>query len=319
MLSLGKWRPSAVGGLRVLTIGGAVQAQELLHAPFVLKPSRLHHGEQLPCPKLPVISSSSVCTTGASGAFSAIPATASTVCSARSIAPRARSSSSRRGMRKWRRSWPAAYAKFTGELGRLHRDLRPRRVAPDHRLYDARLDHMPVLAIAGQQARSGARRALPAGTRSGRDVQGRGRRLRRSRRSAPAQVRHLIDRAVRIAMARADGHRAGPPQRSAGCDLRGAAARSTARCIPASAISRRKSSPMHADLRARGRGAERRQEGRDPGRRRRAARQPTRSSPSPTGSAPASPRRCSARRCCPTICRGSPARSACSAPSRATT
>ncbi len=67
--------------------------------------------------------------------------------------------------------------------------------------------------------------------------------------SVPAQVRHLVDRAVRIAHRRAPGHGDHPAQRPAGAAVRGAAARSTARCIPASATPRPKVVPYDADLR----------------------------------------------------------------------
>jgi len=94
----------------------------------------------------------------------------------------------------------SAYAKFTGELGVCIATSGPGAAHLVTGLYDARLDHMPVLAIAGQQARTalGGRYQqevdLPAMFK---DVAG----AFVQQASAPAQVRHLIDRAVRIALA----------------------------------------------------------------------------------------------------------------------
>src|SRR5580693_8480739 len=48
----------------------------------------------------------------------------------------------------------SAYAKFTGELGVCIATSGPGASHLITGLYDARLDHMPVLAIAGQQART---------------------------------------------------------------------------------------------------------------------------------------------------------------------
>jgi len=72
----------------------------------------------------------------------------------------------------------SAHAKFTGELGVCIATSGPGAAHLVTGLYDARLDHMPVLAITGQQATDGDRRALSARGRSAGDVQGRCRRLR---------------------------------------------------------------------------------------------------------------------------------------------
>ena len=48
----------------------------------------------------------------------------------------------------------SAYAKFTGELGVCMATSGPGASHLITGLYDARMDHMPVLAIAGQQART---------------------------------------------------------------------------------------------------------------------------------------------------------------------
>src|ERR1700743_1476401 len=94
----------------------------------------------------------------------------------------------------------SAYAKFTGELGVCIATSGPGASHLITGLYDARLDHMPVLAIAGQQART----ALGGHYQQEvdllamfRDVAG----AFVQQAGMPAQVRHLTDRAVRIAMA----------------------------------------------------------------------------------------------------------------------
>ena len=66
----------------------------------------------------------------------------------------------------------SAHAKFTGELGVCIATSGPGAAHLVTGLYDARLDHMPVLAITGQQATDGDRRALSARGRSAGDVQG---------------------------------------------------------------------------------------------------------------------------------------------------
>ncbi|ACA16552.1 thiamine pyrophosphate protein TPP binding domain protein [Methylobacterium sp. 4-46] len=93
-----------------------------------------------------------------------------------------------------------AYAKFTGELGVCLATSGPGATHLITGLYDARLDHMPVLAIAGQQARNALgghyQQELDL-TSAFKDVAG----AFVQQASAPAQVRHLVDRAVRIARA----------------------------------------------------------------------------------------------------------------------
>lgn len=93
----------------------------------------------------------------------------------------------------------SAYAKFTGELGVCIATSGPGASHLITGLYDARLDHMPVLAIAGQQARTAIgghyqqEVDLPSMFK---DVAG----AFVEQASAPAQVRHLIDRAIRTAL-----------------------------------------------------------------------------------------------------------------------
>jgi pyruvate dehydrogenase (quinone) len=93
----------------------------------------------------------------------------------------------------------SAYAKFTGELGVCIATSGPGASHLITGLYDARLDHMPVLAIAGQQARTAIgghyqqEVDLPSLFK---DVAG----AFVQQASAAPQVRHLVDRAVRIAL-----------------------------------------------------------------------------------------------------------------------
>jgi len=94
----------------------------------------------------------------------------------------------------------SAHAKFTGELGVCIATSGPGASHLVTGLYDARLDHMPVLAIVGQQARAALgghyqqEVDLPALFK---DVAGAFVQLA----TVPGQVRHLVDRAVRIALA----------------------------------------------------------------------------------------------------------------------
>ncbi len=92
----------------------------------------------------------------------------------------------------------SAYAKFTGEVGVCMATSGPGASHLLTGLYDARMDHMPVLAIAGQQARA----ALGGHYQQELDLPGMFKDVAGAfvyQASAPAQVRHLVDRAVRIA------------------------------------------------------------------------------------------------------------------------
>ena len=93
----------------------------------------------------------------------------------------------------------SAHAKFTGEVGVCLATSGPGAIHLLNGLYDARLDHQPVLAIVGQQARAALGGAVPAGDRPRRACSRMSPAPSSSRRSTPAQVRHLIDRAMRIA------------------------------------------------------------------------------------------------------------------------
>ena len=72
----------------------------------------------------------------------------------------------------------SAYAKFSGELGVCIATSGPGASHLITGLYDARLDHMPVLAIVGQQSRDATWRPLSAGGRPRQPVQGCRRRVR---------------------------------------------------------------------------------------------------------------------------------------------
>src|SRR5436305_358763 len=94
----------------------------------------------------------------------------------------------------------SAYAKFTGGLGVCLATSGPGAAHLITGLYDARLDHMPVLAITGQQART----ALGGHYQQEIDLAAMFRDVAGAfvqQASMPAQVRHLVDRAVRIAIA----------------------------------------------------------------------------------------------------------------------
>ncbi len=94
----------------------------------------------------------------------------------------------------------SAYAKFSGELGVCIATSGPGATHLVTGLYDARLDHQPVLALVGQQAR----RALGGHYQQEVDLASLFKDVAGNfvhQASAPAQVRHLVDRAARIALA----------------------------------------------------------------------------------------------------------------------
>ena len=94
----------------------------------------------------------------------------------------------------------AAHAKFTGELGVCIATSGPGASHLVTGLYDARLDHMPVLAITGQQART----AIGGHYQQEIDIAAMLKDVAGAfvhTVTVPSQVRHLTDRAVRIAIA----------------------------------------------------------------------------------------------------------------------
>lgn len=93
-----------------------------------------------------------------------------------------------------------AHAKYTGELGVCLATSGPGAIHLLNGLYDAKLDHQPVLAIVGQQALTalgGSYQQEVDLVSLFKDVAGEYVHMA----STPAQVRHLVDRAVRIAKA----------------------------------------------------------------------------------------------------------------------
>jgi pyruvate dehydrogenase (quinone) len=94
-----------------------------------------------------------------------------------------------------------AHAKFTGEVGVCMATSGPGAIHLLNGLYDAKLDHMPVVAIVGQQARSalgGQYQQEVDLTSLFKDVASDYVELV----TVPAQVRHVVDRAMRIAISK---------------------------------------------------------------------------------------------------------------------
>jgi pyruvate dehydrogenase (quinone) len=92
-----------------------------------------------------------------------------------------------------------AHAKFTGEVGVCLATSGPGAIHLLNGLYDAKLDHQPVVAIVGQSARTalgGSFQQEVDLTSLFKDVAGE----YVQQAAVPSQMRHLIDRAMRIAM-----------------------------------------------------------------------------------------------------------------------
>ncbi len=95
----------------------------------------------------------------------------------------------------------SAHAKFTGEVGLCYATSGPGAIHLLTGLYDAKMDHVPVVAIVGQQART----AIGAHYQQEVDLQTLFKDVASeyvATATVPSQVRHLVDRAVRIAAAR---------------------------------------------------------------------------------------------------------------------
>src|SRR5438105_5807456 len=93
-----------------------------------------------------------------------------------------------------------AHAKFTGEVGVCLATSGPGAIHLLNGLYDAKMDHQPVVAIVGQSARS----AIGGNYQQEVDLQSLFKDVAGEyvyMASSPEQVRHLVDRAVRIARA----------------------------------------------------------------------------------------------------------------------
>jgi pyruvate dehydrogenase (quinone) len=92
----------------------------------------------------------------------------------------------------------SGHAKFTGQVGLCYATSGPGAIHLLNGLYDAKMDHVPVVALVGQQART----ALGASYQQEVDLQNLFKDVASEfvgMASVPEQVRHLIDRAVRIA------------------------------------------------------------------------------------------------------------------------
>jgi pyruvate dehydrogenase (quinone) len=92
----------------------------------------------------------------------------------------------------------SAHAKFTGEVGLCYATSGPGAIHLLNGLYDAKMDHVPVVAIVGQQARS----AIGANYQQEVDLASLFKDVAAdfvAMANVPGQVRHLVDRAVRIA------------------------------------------------------------------------------------------------------------------------
>jgi pyruvate dehydrogenase (quinone) len=95
----------------------------------------------------------------------------------------------------------SAHAKFTGEVGLCYATSGPGAIHLLNGLYDAKMDHVPVVAIVGQQART----AIGSSYQQEVDLQSLFKDVARDfveTAMVPVQMRHLIDRAVRIASTR---------------------------------------------------------------------------------------------------------------------
>ncbi len=92
----------------------------------------------------------------------------------------------------------SAHAKFTGHVGLCYATSGPGAIHLLNGLYDAKMDHVPVVAVVGQQART----AIGAHYQQEVDLQSLFKDVAAdfvATASVPSQLRHLIDRAVRIA------------------------------------------------------------------------------------------------------------------------
>src|ERR671935_723215 len=91
------------------------------------------------------------------------------------------------------------HAKFTGQVGVCMATSGPGAIHLLNGLYDAKLDHQPVVAIVGQQKRM----SLGGNYQQEVDLQTLFRDVSEYVHTCmePAQARHLVDRAVRIALA----------------------------------------------------------------------------------------------------------------------
>ncbi len=245
------------------------------------------------------------------------PATGSTASSPPGAGRTTTRSSSRPGTRRWPRSRPSGTRSSPAGSACAWPPPGPGAIHLLNGLYDAKLDHVPVVAIVGQTNRTAMGGSYQQEVDLLTPVQGRGQRVR------------------------ADGHGPRAAAQRAGPGHPRRAGRARARPRSSSRPTCRNSSTPRRPTRSRwcppriGHRLARpraRRRGDPPGRRdpqRRRARSPSwpgrapaapgaSSRRSPNCSAPAWPSRCWARTCSPTSCPTSPARSGCWAPGRAT-
>ena len=236
------------------------------------------------------------CASGGSSRSSPTPATGSTASSRRSGRPTTRRRSSRAGTRRCRALQAVGYAKFSGKVGVCMATSGPGAIHLLNGLYDAKLDHVPVVAIVGQTERS----AMGGSYQQEVDLQA----LLKDVASeylvevnVPEQLPLAIDRAIRTALTaprarpRSSSRATCRPSRTARRSTRSSRSRpARRRCTPRSSLPTPPSSPAPPRSSTPGSGS------RSWSARARAVR-PTRSRRSPTCSAPASRRRCWARTC----------------------
>ena len=208
------------------------------------------------------------------------------------------------------------YAKFTGQVGVCMATSGPGAIHLLNGLYDAKLDHVPVVAIVGQTERS----AMGGNYQQEVDLQALFKDVASEylvevnvpeqlpARDRPGDADSLSRRAPTAVIIPTDlqDETYEPPKHA----FKHVPSSPPPAARPAVVADRRRDRPRRRDAERRqavailvGQGA------------RGAAAEVARS---PTCSVPASPRRCWARTCSPTSCRTSPARSACSAPGPAT-
>ena len=97
----------------------------------------------------------------------------------------------------------SAHAKFTGQVGLCYATSGPGAIHLLNGLYDAKMDHVPVVALVGQQARSALGAQLSAGSRPAEPVSGRHRICRDGQRARAGPPSDRPRRAHRAQQARA--------------------------------------------------------------------------------------------------------------------
>ena len=193
------------------------------------------------------------------------------------------------------------YAKFTGRVGVCMATSGPGAIHLLNGLYDAKLDHVPVVAIVGQTNRS----AMGGSYQQEVDLLS----LFKDVASeyvqmvtVPEQLPNVLDRAIRIAMA----ERA-PTAIIIPADVQELEYSAPGPRVQDGALVDRHrlagGRPARRGDRPGRRGAQRREQGRHPGRAGRPRRPARAARRSPSCSAPGWPSRCSARTCSPTSCR----------------